>query len=156
MHRPGRIGGDIFDIDHRLGFVGATSETGRIEQCRTQEQRPRLRVQPNVDETRSGDFGLVDRLVLGERGGDFDRELARIGKGRLGLLGIDHGGVHRKIAMREIARRLDDETSEIEIRRQSAVGDDRLEDRGDPVMEDGEDVHGRFAAGGGGVGKARR
>ena len=43
--------------------------------------------------------------------------------GGFGLFRVDHGGVGREIAMRGVARRLDDETAEIEPGRQPASVD---------------------------------
>ena len=60
---------------------------------------------------------------------------------RLGFLGVDHGGVDREVAVRRIARRLDDEAPEVEPGRESAALDQSAEDGGRTALKFGEDVH---------------
>ncbi len=79
--------------------------------------------------------------VLGEQSGELRRELARIAESRLGLLRIDHGRIDREIAMRRIARRLDDETVEIESFGQPSGSDETAQKRRDAGMKFSIDVH---------------
>ena len=72
--------------------------------------REDLRLDANVEKARPRDFRLIDVRIVRQRHRKFRRELARIGEMRLCLFRIDHGGIDREIAMRGIARRLDDET----------------------------------------------
>ena len=124
MHRPGRIGRDVFDVDRRC--------RGR---CRSRRSRAPSRtalrsasiqaagLEREIDESRAGDVDLGDQLVgaklFGDRFGEFARLLA-------GILGQHHGGVGRHVAMRRIARRLDRDARLIDAGRQYARGDQRV------------------------------
>ena len=74
-------------------------------------------------------------------GGERFGQRARIRAGRLGFARIDHRRVGREIAVRGLARRLDDEAAEIEVARQLARRDALLEQRGNARLEIGENVH---------------
>ena len=104
VHRPGRVGGDIFDIDadplakRRAAIIRARrSDRGDLV-------APGVVGEAQVDEARPGDRDLYDAVEFAQFGGDRLGQRARVGLGRLGE---HHRGVGRKIAMRRIARRLD-------------------------------------------------
>jgi hypothetical protein len=104
MHRSGRVGRDVFDID--LGAVADRAfAVGRaLAQHREQFVRPDLRLQCEIDEAGPGDLDGSHQIVGAQFFRDFIGELARL---RLGVLGQHHGGVGRHVAMARVARRLD-------------------------------------------------
>ena len=70
MHRAGRVGRDVFDID-RLAAGGAAAVTRRRPRSRCAARRPRPRgLQRQVDEARPGDLDLLDQVVGAQLGGD--------------------------------------------------------------------------------------
>ncbi len=142
MHRAGRIGRNIFDIDFLPRFSRKAGGKARpLLQSGAQKSRENGGLQANVEKAGAGHLGLGDVVVLGKSGGKLGSKLARISETCLGLLRIDHGSIDREIAMRVIARRLDHETGEVEIGWQAAVRDDPLQNRGDASMKIGVNVH---------------
>ncbi len=144
MHRPGRIGRHIFDVDiiAVLRALGASAEIRPLLQRRAQNAAEHLGPQADIDEPRPRHLGLGDVGVLRQRKREFGRELARIGEGSLGLAGVDHGGVAGEIAMRGVARRLDHKAGEIDIARQPPRLDDLLQNQSDALVKFGVKIHG--------------
>ena len=145
MKRSGRIGRHILDVDRRPGRTD--SVPAAAERHAARERSPEhvgIDVGPehHVDEAGTGDLRRIDVRIRREDGRDRDREGPRVAVMRFGLLGVDHGGVDREVAMRRIARRLDDEALEFEPGRESAALDQFAEDDGHTALEVGEDVHG--------------
>ncbi len=101
-----------------------------------------MRLDPDVEKARPSDFRLIHVGIVRQRHRKFSRNLARIGEMRFRLFRIDHRRIDREIAMRGIARRFDDKTREIEIGRQTAIGDDVLQQRRNAAVEIGINVHG--------------
>ena len=105
MHRPGRIGRDIFDVDR--------AHRRRCRSCRNADPRstalrnavdPGGRLKREIDEAWAGDLDLADQIVGAKLFRNRFREFARL---LAGILGQHHGGIGRHVAMRRIARRLD-------------------------------------------------
>ena len=123
MHRSGRIGRDVFDVD--LGAAADAAVIGPLAQHRPQRLRPSGGLQCQVDEAGTGDIDLGDQGVGAEPLGDLLGEIARL---RLCLFRKHHGGVGRHVAMGGIARRLDHHAREIDalgpagFRRERAAG----------------------------------
>ena len=151
MHRPGRIGRDVFDIDllgraHRALAVG-----GALAQHRAQRVRPGRRFQGQVDEAGTGDVDRCNQIVRAQLGRDRLGEIARF---CLGLLGQHHRGIGRHVAMRRITRRLDHDPREIDTGGPAAFGGERGANRVDAREHVGEKMlrragidHGRDCTG---------
>ena len=160
VHRPGRVGRDIFDVhpppraDPRAAVGGAVGQDG------AKLVVPDVGREPDVDEAGPGDLGahhLVQRLQPRR---DQLGESARVGAG---ALGEHHRRVGGEIAVRGIARRLDRHRLALEPGRQRALAFESVEDgvemRGEAGVEghDGsgfrgarglDDVRGDLKAGG--------
>ena len=104
VHRPGRIGRDVFDVDLLALPDVAAAVIHACGQHDAQLLAPDMRFEREIDETGTGDVDLGDKVVAAQRLGDFFGEIARL---LTGILGQHHGGVGGKIAMARIARRLD-------------------------------------------------
>ena len=126
MHRPGRIGRDVFDID--LGAVADRAfAVGRaFAQHREQLVRPDLGLQGEIDEAGPGDLDGSDQIVGAQFFRDLVGEIARL---CLGVLGEHHRGIGRHVAMAGIARRLDHDAGEIDAGGPLALGRERGADR---------------------------
>ena len=104
MHRPGRIGRDIFDVD-RNAAADVAHAVSRAQLHRAAQRRdPGGGLEREIDEARAGDVDLVDDSIGTKFFGDRLGKLARFAAG---VLGQHHGSVGGDIAMRRIARRLD-------------------------------------------------
>ena len=105
MHRPGRVGRDVLDIDLlALAEIGA-AEVGALRAPTDRSTSCQIGVvEPEIDEARTGDLDRGDVRVGLEMLDERRRHLARILAQRLG---DDHRGIGREIAMAGIARRLD-------------------------------------------------
>ena len=128
VHRPGRVGRDVLDIDplartHRRATIGAAlrgdggylTAPGRVGQL-------------EVDEAGTGnigrdDIGIVEKMRHHPLG-----QSARVGAGGLGQ---HHRGVGREVAVRGIAGRLDGYAGAGRLRRQRALQLERVEHGGD-------------------------
>ena len=126
MHRPGRIGRDVFDID--LGAVAdrAFAVSRAFAQHREQFARPDLGLQGEIDEAGPGDLDGSHQIVGAQFFRDFVGEIARF---CLGVLGEHHCGIRRHVAMAGIARRLDHDAGEIDAGGPLALGRQRGADR---------------------------
>ena len=125
MHRPGRIGRDVFDIDLLRRADRALAVGRALAQHGAQFIGPGRRLQGQIDEAGSGDVDRGDQRVSAQFFGDLLGKIARLG---LGLLGKHHGGVGRHVAMRGIARRLDHDAGEIDAGRPAAFAGERRAD----------------------------
>ena len=106
VHRAGGVGGDVLDVDLlALADVGA-AEIGALLERGAEDGVPGGVGEAEVEEAGTGDLGRDDLGVVLEGVGELGRDLARILAERLC---DDHRGVGREIAMRGIARRLDDD-----------------------------------------------
>src|SRR6202035_1302563 len=63
MHRPGRIGRDVFDIDLLTRADRALPVGTALSQHRAQRVRPDRRLQSEIDETGTGDIGSGNQIV---------------------------------------------------------------------------------------------
>ncbi len=123
MHRSGRVGRDVFDID--LGATADAAVVSALAQHRPQRLGPGGRLQRQIDEAGAGDVDLGDQRVGTEPLGDLLGEVAGL---CLCLFRKHHGGVGRHVAMGGIARRLDHHAREIDtlgpvgVRRERAAG----------------------------------
>ena len=111
-----------------MALQGRPAKPRSLFESRAQDAGEYRRLQADIDEARPRDLGLRDIGIVSERGGDLDGELARIGEMRARLLRINHRRIGGKIAMRRVARRLDDKALQIEVGRQAAA-------RGDPAQD---------------------
>jgi hypothetical protein len=139
MHRAGRVGGDIFDIDGHAGAQGrpAIIVAGRMD--RVDLVAPDIFVEPQVDEAGARNLGGHDFVDRAQPGGDLLRQRARIGPRGLGE---HHRSVGREIAMRGIARRLHRHGASLQPRRQISRGGQTVEHRVDMRGETGVERHG--------------
>ena len=126
MHRSGRIGRDVFDVD--LGAVAERAfAVGRaFAQHREQFARPDLGLQGEIDEAGPGDLDGSHQIVGAQFFRDFIGEFARL---CLRVLGEHHRGIGRHVAMGGIARRLDHDAGEIDAGGPLALGRERGADR---------------------------
>ena len=119
MHRSGRIGGDIFDIDR----LAATDIRIAVGNAPTQNAPhlflPGRRLEPQVHEARSRDFNGSNTIGIGKPCRNHFREIAGFFTRRLRQ---DHGNISRDIAMQRIARRLHRNPVQRQIGRQVAGG----------------------------------
>ena len=134
MHRPGRVGRDIFDIDPLARAELRAAIIRARRQYAGQFVAPALLEQPDIDEARAGDlragdFGQVQKFRHDQIG-----ERARVGAGGLGK---HHRGVGREIAMRRIAWRFDRDIASIEPGRDCARRLEFVENGTDPGGEAG-------------------
>ena len=138
MHRPGRIGGDIFDIDHpALAHVRAAIGVARGEHV-AQLLLPDRAVEADVDEARPGDLGACHFVQRGETRRDQLGERARIGARGLGE---DHRRIGGEIAMARIARRLDRDGVSLQPGRQLALALEGVEQGVEMRGETGVERH---------------
>ena len=137
MHRPGRVGGDVFDVD--LGAVADRAfAVGRgLAQHVAQRVRPDLGLQGEIDEAGPGDVDGSHQIVGAQFFRDLVGEIARL---RLGVFGQHHRGIRRHVAMAGIARRLDHDTGEIDAGGPLALGSQRRAYRVDPREHIGKQV----------------
>ena len=113
MHRPGRIGRNVFDID-LFGRTGRALAVGlALAQHRAKFLRPRRRLQGQIDEAGTGDIDRGDEIIGAQLFRDPVGEVARLG---LCLLGEHHRGIGRHVAVRGVARRLDHDARKINAR----------------------------------------
>ncbi len=139
MHRAGRVGRHIFDVDppplpHRRAAIIA-----RFVVDQRQFVPPAVVDKPQVDEARASDARLGHFIERGEFGNKQVGERARV---HAGGLGQHHRGVGRDVAMRGIARRLDADRAAIEPGGQGVAGGQRIERGTDMVGKTGEQGHG--------------
>ena len=104
VHRPGRVGRDVFDVDRGPAALAGTAIGGAERRQRAQLGQPGGFRQPQVDEPRPGDLGARDFGQLRQFGGQRFGQLARVDPRRLAQ---HHRRVGRQVAVRGIARRLD-------------------------------------------------
>ena len=107
VHRPGRIGRDIFDID-RLARTHVRLAVVRAHGLdHAQFGEPCFVGHAQVNEARSGDLSIRNQRVVRQLGYDLLGQRARIGRGRLRQ---HHGRVGGEVAVRGIAGRLHSHT----------------------------------------------
>ena len=126
MHRAGRIGGDVFDIDLAGSTCRAASVGSAFAQHGAQRIRPGLRLQGEIDEAGPGDIDRGNQIVMAQFFRDLFGEIAWLG---LGFLGQHHRGVGRHVAMRGVARRLDHDARQIDAGGPSALGREHAANR---------------------------
>ena len=141
MQRAGRIGAHIFDVDRPLRASGARAEPLALDKNRLQDLLVNLWLEGDIDEAGACGFGALHIRVLAEIGDQARGESARIRARKLGFLRVDHRRVGREVAMRRLARRLDDEAAKIEVARQVSRRDPLLQQARDARLEVGENVH---------------
>jgi hypothetical protein len=124
VHRAGRVGRDIFDVDGRAGAHGRAAIIVAGVEDRRQLAAPGVVGQRQVDEARAGDRDRGDLVELLQLGADLLGQRARIGAGRLGE---HHRGVGRQVAMRRVARRLHRDRPSLQSRGQVAGEDERIQ-----------------------------
>ena len=118
MHRAGRVGRDIFDIDlaaaadRRAAVIRAGIEDGG------KLGMPVAIADPRLTKPGPGHFGRGDIRVGPQRFGDLLGQRSRVLAGRLGQ---HHRGIGREIAMRGVARRLDADPRQIRTQRRPCL-----------------------------------
>ncbi|MDT4870268.1 hypothetical protein FQZ97_1053400 [compost metagenome] len=138
MHRPGRIGRDIFDIDALLVAVAGAAIFGAARQKVGQMLLPERILELEVDEAWACNLGLDHVGVLGELGDQPLSQRARVLPGRFRQ---HHRRVGREIAMGGVARRLDGDAGEVECTAIFWSQFKRFDGFGNPLAEIGENVH---------------
>ena len=138
MHRPGRIGRDIFDIDRHaarryrsLPYCAPSCTALRSASIHAAGLSVRLMKPGPATST------LATRSSARSLSGDRFGKLARLAAG---ILGEHHGGIGRDVAMRRIARRLDRHARLIDAGRQHAGGNQRVVRAADAIEHFGENV----------------
>ena len=126
MHRPGRVGRNIFDVDLLARANNTLAVSIAFTQHRAQRVRPGLRLQGEVDEPWTGDVDRSDQIVRAQFRRDRLGEIARFGPR---LLRQYHRGIGRHVAMGGVARRLDHHAREIDAGRPSALRGERVAHR---------------------------
>ena len=124
VHRPGRVGRHIFDIDPLVAADRRQAIVVALAQDRPEFVAPGIGGQPEIDESRPGDLDRGHRRERFQLGLDRFGERARVGSGGLGK---HHRGVGREVAVRRIARRLDRHAAAIQAVGQRAVGNELIE-----------------------------
>ena len=128
VHRPGRVGRDIFDVDRLARPHRRAAIVGAVGEDRAEFGLPDARIEADVEEARPGDLGARDVGDADEILRDADRDLAGLHPRRLRQ---HHRGVGRKVAVGRIARAFDGDMPRIESRRQVARADEVGERVGD-------------------------
>ncbi len=141
VHRPGRVRADVFDVDRPLRARRAGPEARALRQNGLQNLLVNLWSQDDIDEARTGGFGVRNVRFALEILGEACGQSARVRAGLLGLASVDHRRVGREVAVRGLARRLDEEAAEVEVARQFSRRDALLDQPGDTRLEVGENVH---------------
>jgi hypothetical protein len=108
MHRAGRIGGDVLDIDPLAGAERGSAVGLPLRQHLAETALPESRREPQVDEARPGD---IDGRHVGMRAQPAGQELGDLARLARRRLGQHEGRVGRDVAVAGIARRLDRETA---------------------------------------------
>ncbi len=137
VHRPGRVGRDIFDVDRLARAHRRAAVIGPVGEDRAQFVRPHPGSEADVEEPRPGDLGGFDVGQVGEILRDADGDLARLHPRGLRQ---HHRRIGREIAVAGVARRLDGDVACIEPRRQVARADEvanRVGDVGGIGLVDG-------------------
>ncbi len=138
MHRTGRVGRDVFDIDLFAGAdAAAAASAPRPREPRAQRVGPRRGFQGQVDEAGTGHLDRRNQVVGAQLGRNGVGEITRLG---LGFLGQHHGGIGRHVAMARVLRRLDHHAREVGARRQRALGGKHAADRVHARQHVGENV----------------
>ena len=123
VHRPGRIGGNVFDIDRRALPHVAAAIIHPGKEHRAQCRDPGRRLERQIDEARAGHLRPSHEFIGAQLGGDrlgqFGRRLARVFRQH-------HGRVGGHIAVACLARRLHHDPRLIDAGRQNAVRDQRI------------------------------
>jgi hypothetical protein len=138
VHRPGRIGRDVFDVHVLAGPDGAAAVSRSLTDDARERTAPHHGIERQVDEPRPRDFGLGDLGKLGKLGRDLLREVARF---QSRVLGKRHRRVGGQIAVARLARRLDNDAREIGRRRKDASLGQRGDGGADMFGEEMKDVH---------------
>jgi hypothetical protein len=139
MHRTGRVGGDVFDVDLLAATdVGMPVIRASLQDC-LRLRRPEGFGEPKVDEARSRDLDARDVRVRLQPDGELHCQLARLAPKRLRQ---KHRGIGGDIAMRSIARRLGCDPLQHRCGGNHPISADNGFHRGsDPLLEQGEEVH---------------
>ena len=104
MHRPGRIGGHVFDI-HRRAVTDVAPAVIAAEPHRgLQRIEPGRRPQREIDEAGACNFDLGDERITAQL---FSNQFGEVAWFAAGILCQHHGRIGRHVAMAGIAWRLD-------------------------------------------------
>jgi len=128
VHRAGRIGRNIFDIDHRTAAHGGTAIVPGKLADGAQFRRPCRRIDAQVDKARPGNLCRQHAGNLAQFTHQRIGQGARIGPGRLGQ---DHGSVGRQVTVRGVARRLNRDRGAVQPGGQGSCRFQRIQRGGD-------------------------
>ena len=138
MHRTGRIGRDIFDIDRplpdsqRMAVIFALLDHGM------QHIFKHMRGKAEIDEARSGNR---DRHHIGIILQQSHQSFGQFARRHSGFLGQHHRGIGGQIAMRGIARRLDHHPRQIQPLRQYALFGQLFDGEPQTMFENFKNIH---------------
>ncbi len=141
VHWPGRIGADIFDVDLAFDRLRRAAEVEAALEYGDEHPRVCRQREADVDEAGARDF---DRLHVRRLSEDFGQRFgqgARIAAGRLGFARVDHRRIGRQVAVRRLARRLDDEAGKVEIGRRPPRRRQVVQRGAHPGLEILENIH---------------
>ena len=141
MHRPGRVGAHIFDVDRPFRAPRSRPKTPGLDKNRLQDLLVNRWLEDDIDEAWTSGLRALHVRFLPEISDKGRSESARIGAGLLGFLRVNHRSVGREVAVARLARRLDDEAAKIEVARQLSRRDPLFEQARDARLEVGENVH---------------
>ncbi|MNX85499.1 hypothetical protein D3C86_1173350 [compost metagenome] len=138
MHRAGRIGGDIFDVDLLACTDGGAAEIDALTDHIGQKTLPVTDRNLEIDEARTRDIDAVDIAIRLKCGHDEFGKRARIGAERLRQ---HHGGIGCDIAVAQITRGFDRNSTEIDLFAVLFHEIEGLERVFDPGIEISKNVH---------------
>ena len=141
VHRPGRVGAHVFNVDRPLRAWRPGPEAHALGEDRPQNLVVDLRLQHDIDEARPRGLGAQHVRFAREVRSEAYGQGARVRAGLLGFPRIDHRRIGREIAVGRLPRRLDDEAAEIEAAGQCSASNPFLEQPGDARLKVGEYVH---------------
>ena len=96
MHRPGRIGGDVFDVDLLAAARRCRGRSRRRREHGAQRRGPGRGLERQIDEARPRD---LDLRRSADRRAACRRSLRRVRAASAGILGQHHRGIGRHVAM---------------------------------------------------------
>ena len=137
MHRAGRVGGHVFDVDLRTFADGAAAILRPRAQDGAQLIDPGRGLEREIDEARACYVDLLDQVIGTQASADRVGKLARL---LAGILGQHHGGIGGHVAMRSVTRRLDHDARLVDAGRQDASRGERAVGGAHLVEDGGEDV----------------
>ena len=138
MHRAGRVGRDIFDVDLLARTDGGAAEIDTLVDHICQQTLPVTNRHLEIDKAGTRDIDAIDIAIRLKRRHDEFGQGARIGAERFRQ---HHGGIGCDIAVAEITRGFDGNSTEIDLFAVLFHEVEGLERVFDPGIEIGKNVH---------------